>query len=613
MTYELLLSFFILLIPLFGKAINYSESIIFYGGIIAFFLYSLFHPPQKHIRKKFLIFEIILTFLFLLSTIFSKNIGFSYYSFFNFIYCLILLNLSLLYVDFQKLLKYFIYFSLFYSTVFLLNKINILPINPDPVLDNVILQIWGHSYLADFLVFPILFLLYQLLNSKFTSKNHRYFYSFSLIYLLLTIFLTNSRAAIIAISLGTIYIVLPHLTKRLKIPFILLVIALASIINFQSFSQNRYIKSYDGRRLEYWQEATKAFLNTPHLGQGPGNFFYINKKYQSTPYTNTNYAHNSFLEYLALNGIFFTLIFFLLIFSSLLYQYRRQPLVFALALGGLVNSFLDPSWNSVGIFCLSLFFIFYNNSLIITPKNLKLKKISIFSIITLILITSFFLSKTASDYFFITNKPQLSLSLDPFNLNSRLQLLPSYLPSTKILYSHSIQVDHQLIDATTLPQSESYYYHLFSLNPKENIDLYFKLIQHYSNLNDYQNLNQLLQKIDNNFIYNDYPNTITLPIAKIAYNLALNDWSNKDFSQSIKHFQQAINLSHGWSHFHIELANAYWHTNQKDKALNQLNIECLKFSNSVKHCREYYKDYSQYFLKPGTEGFQNSIKYLIER
>jgi hypothetical protein len=611
MTYELLLSLFILVIPLFGKAINYSESIIFYGGTIAFFLFSLIHPLPKQISKKFLVLEIILTFLFLLSTIFSKNIGFSYYSLFNFIFSLILLNLSLLYIDFHKLLKYFLYFSLFYSTIFLLNKINILSINPDPVLDNVILQIWGHSYLADFLVFPILFLLYQLLNSKFTSKNHRYFYNFSLIYLLLTIFLTNSRAAIIAISVGTIYIVLPHLTKQLKIPFILLIIALASIINFQSFSQNSYIKSYDGRRLEYWQETTKAFLNRPLLGQGPGNFFYINKKYQSTPYTNTNYAHNSFLEYLALNGIFFTLIFFLLIFTSLLYQHRRQPHVFGLALGGLINSFLDPSWNSIGIFCLSLFFIFNGNPLIISSTKKIYSKTRLLSIITLVLISLFFVSKTASDYFFISNQNDLSLRFDPFNLNPRLATLDKNLPSTINLFPNSTSLYLSLIgNKFPNPDNEKYFLKLISLNPKENVEAYSKLAQYYLDLKDFQKLNQLLLVINNNFISNNHPNIKSLSIAKIAYNLALIEWNLKGYSLAIKHFQQAVDLSYGWSHFHIELANAYWHTNQKDKALNQLTVECQKFPSSIKHCQEYLNQNSNLFLEPGNKKFQEYINSL---
>lgn len=610
MTFSLLLSCFILIIPIFGKAINYTESLILYGGTILFLLLSLSYPAPKRLTKRFIVTEIILIFLSLVSSIFSQNIGYSYYALFNFIFSLIILNLCLTYLNSKKLSKILLIFSLFYSFIFLLNRFHFIALTPDKSFDNFILQIWGHSYLADFLIFSTPFLLYQLLYSKFSSSNQKYFYYFSLIFILITTLFTNSRSAIIAISISTIYIILPKIAKYLKISFILLIICLATFLNYQSYIQNRNIKSYDGKRLEYWNQAIKAFIDRPLLGHGPGNFFYINKKYQNTLSTNTNYAHNSFLEYLCLNGLPFTLIIFAVIILSLLYQRHHHPLNFVIGLTALTNSLLDPSWNSIGIFCISLFYIFSENPQTISSLPINPKEKSHFSLTIFIFAFLFFLSKTSSDYFFISKQPQLSLYLDPFNLNPRLTLLPQYLPSTLFLYSHNHQVYKELVRTIPLPQSESFYYQLFSLIPKENISDYGNLAKYYLTSDNLEKLDNLLTLATKNFNPLNFTPQESIPLAQTAYKLSLIDWQKQHYDVAIKHLRLALRFGQSWAVFHVELANAYWHTNQKELALKQLNTECQRAPESVPYCQEYLNTHSQNFLEPGTAEIQDSIKNI---
>ncbi|MFA5025605.1 MAG: O-antigen ligase family protein [Candidatus Shapirobacteria bacterium] len=602
MTFNLLLSCFILILPLFGKAINYAESLVLYGGTIIFLVASFSYPSPKHLTKKIIYFEIVLVLLSLISSILSKNIGYSYYGFFNFIFSLVILNLCLKYLDTKNISKIILYFSLFYSVIFLLNKLQLLTIGADSYFDNFILQIWGHSYLADFLIFSIPFLLYSLLSFEMLPKKLWYFYSFSLVFIFITLILTNSRSAIISITLSTLYIVSPKLKKHFRIPLGILMFTLAIFLNYQLFSQNRVTKSLDGSRPEYWQEAFQAFIEKPIFGNGPGNFFYINKKYQSVPYTNTNYAHNSFIEYLSLNGLPFTLIIFVAIISSLLFQRQKNPLNFVIGLTSLINSFLDPSWNSIGIFCLSLFFIFNQNPLFISASIPKSKLYSKLNIFILIIISIFFISKTVSDFLFISHQNLTSLYADPFNLNARQALLPDFERSTSILYQNDTQTNRELSKILTYPKNEKYFYQVFSLNPKEsNPKEYIELANFYVSSNDLDKLDYLLKLAYQNLNINLSSSSENLTIAKIAYKHALFQWQNHNPDLAINNLKIAIHFSKGWSHFHIELANMYWYNGQLDLAIQQLKTECYKYPNSIKHCQEYINLNPDKLLEPGTE------------
>jgi O-antigen ligase len=610
MSFSLLLALFLVITPIFGKSIDYRESIVLYAAIILFFLFSRFRrSPSLILHKKFILFEIILILLYIVSTIFSKNISFSYYGLIRFLFTLTLLNLSLTNVKDALLSKLIHYSSLIYALVFLLNKFNLIQLLPRPFYDNFILQIWGHSYLADIIIMAIPIVIYQLIYQIHSGLKNKLFQFFSLLLLLSTLILTNSRSGAISLAIGSAYLLIPKIKNIFK-PLVLLlaIFLIAYFTNQFLYLQESTLKSPGGNRLEYWKQALNGFTESPILGNGPNNFFYINKKYQSQANSNTNYAHNYFLESLALNGLPYTLIFFAFVLLSLKYQLHRHPLNFSIGLIALINTLLDPAWNSLGIFCLSLFYIFNQNPLVVVPtsKSSPKKLFTTFSFVIFAIICLFYLTKTAADILYIRGQKLTSLRLDPFNLDNSLSLDPKFLDFTIFLNSHNIFLFREMTRIIPLPQSETYYYQLFSLSPKENLAQYTQLATFYLQTKQQDKLTSLLSSINKNITPTIYPIEETISIAKIYYQVALLQWDKHDFTAAIDNFKNAVVFSKGWGEFQIELANAYWSYGQKDLATNQLQVECQEIPLSSQSCQNFLN--SNQFSQPGIK--QYNIKLI---
>jgi O-antigen ligase/Tfp pilus assembly protein PilF len=612
MFFNFLLALFLVITPIFGKSIDYQESIILYAAIMLFFLFSRFRrSPAFILHKKFIFFEAILIFLYIISTIFAKNIGFSYYGFFRFLFTLTLLNLCLTNLKDTLLSKLIHYSSLIYALVFLLNKFNLIQLLPRPFYDNFILQIWGHSYLADIIIMAIPVVIYQLIYQTHLGLKNKLFHLFSIILLLSILILTNSRSGAISLIIGSTYLLIPKIKNIFKPLILLLVIFLIAYFTNQFlYLQESTLKSPGGNRLEYWKQALLGFVESPILGNGPNNFFYLNKKYQSEANSNTNYAHNYFLESLALNGFPYTLIFFGFIIFSLKYQLHRHPLNFSIGLTALVNTLLDPAWNSLGIFCLSLFYIFYQNPNVVirASKSTSQKTFSLFNLTLFIFMCLYYLTKTTADILYINNQRLTSFRFDPFNLDNPVALDPKFLKFTISTYSNNVFLYRELTRITPLPESEKYYHQLFLLSPKENLSQYYQLANYYFSQNKSYELNQLLSLIKKNIIPAKYSQQETIPLTKLYYQVALSEWNNHQFESAINNFQNALNFSVGWANFHIELANAYWAIDQKDLAINQLQVECQKIPLSSDICQKYLLENKNQLPPPGA--LQTSINSI---
>jgi len=609
-----LLTLFILIVPIFGKAIDPQESIILYGSILLFYFFS--DKKSKLLPKpssKFISVQIILVVLLTISTILSKNIGYSYYQLFKFLFVLIALNLCLAHVSRSSLIKYLLGFSILYSFVFLLEKFQLITLAIKPSADNFILQIWGHSYLADFIVLAIPPILFGLTNSTVPFiKNKFASYSF-LLFLLIVLILTNSRSAMLAITISSLFIYLPQFKKIFYPIFIALSLAIVGWFINQSFFQSTDVKSWDGSRPEYWQQASKAFIDSPLFGQGPGNFFYINKKYQSYPDSNTNYTHSSFLESLSLHGFPYTLIFFSLIIYGLIYKYHHQRLDFIIGLTSLINSLLDPSWNSFGILVLTLFFIFNQNPNLITPPSKNKTRLlqKYFPPIIACLCLIFFISKTTSDLFFNSKEYQKSVLIDPFNNNPRLAILPNNLDSTLSLYTNDHHLYQQLITFVPLPQSETYYLRLFDLDPLNHLPEIIKLNEFYQQSSQYQKQLYLSLLVLNRFpkqlSYQNFYSSVSL----IFYHTAINNYHTHP-QESLKLMEKAVAIYPGLSHLYVELANLYFYTNQAQSAKSTLTETCPRFPFAAPHCQKYYlQTLSSGYLLPGSTYFQEFISTFL--
>lgn len=610
MSLSLLLTLFILIVPAFGKAIDPQESIILYSSILLFYFFS--DKKSKLLPKlssKFILTQIILIVLLAISTILSKNIGYAYYQFFKFIFVLVALNLCLTYVSRSSLIKYLLGFSVFYSFIFLLEKFHLITLAVKPSSDNFILQVWGHSYLSDFIVLAIFPVLFGLINPALSFIKNK-FVSYSLLtFLIMVLILTNSRSAILAITISSLFLFLPRFRKNFYPALITLTLLVVYLLFNQSFYQTRGVKSWDGSRLEYWQQAIRAFVDSPIFGQGPGNFFYINKKYQGYFNSNTNYAHSSLLESLSLNGLPYTLIFFGLITYGLIYKYHHRRLDFIIGLTSLLNSLFDPSWSSFGILVLTLFFIFNQNpNLISLSSKNKPGLLQKYFLPTIVCLCSiFFVSKTASDLLFSSQEYQKSILVDPFNNNPRLAILPQNLNSTLLFYANDFRLYQQLIDLIPLPQAEIYYLKLINLDPLSHLPKIIKLNEFYQQSSQYQKqLNMSL------LVLNRFPTQISTQkyyssVSLMFYHTAINNYLTF-LQDSIKLMEKAVVIYPGLSHLYIELANLYFYANQPQSAQSTLIETCSRFPFATSYCQKYYlQTQSSGYLPPGTSYFREFI------
>lgn len=515
----------------------------------------------------------------------------------------------------QKQFQQGLFYSLIiFSIVFWLNKLNLIHLKTSVLSDNFISQIYGHSYLADLLILIFPFLLSQKLfpNKKFLRYS-------SIIFFLTTLIFTNSRSAIISLTIGLLF--LKFKNKKPKIIKICLISTLLILfgLSFTQKYQNQFKKTVTGNRTEYWAIAIQGFKSSPLFGNGPNTFPLIRKELQDQS-TNSNLAHSSILNFLCENGIIFTLIFIIAIFYGLKHTQKTNNVFFATGIIAIIHSLLDPTWSSPGIFIISLYLIFYHSP--IFNKNPPKKchsTTSIFIISSLCLL--FFALDSLSNYFLIEKKYQTSLSFNPFNLDSRMGIISTtttdsqawnknldftlkYFPKNEIVYQ-------TLIKTLPFPENEKYYYQLFKLNPKENFNYYYQLTNIYYQNQNYNKLDQIFNLIDTNFTENQFLPEYAIPLSKISYKYALEKYSVNP-QESLKYFEFTKKIFPILGYYQIEYANILWHLNQKQQAIEALN-DCLLYVQPRQQCLTYLeKHQDQDFDQPGTPEFQNYIQNKLK-
>jgi tetratricopeptide (TPR) repeat protein len=591
----ILLLIFIFLVPTFGKSIDYSESIIFYTLPSLLCLSVLVKhrlPPNLFTPTQFR-WVLSLIILNLVSSVFSVNIGLSLYYLPQLFIVILTVYLLLIFVTPKNFLRIIILSSLIYSLIFLLQNIGLIHLDIKTYRDNFILQVWGHSYLADLLVFAVPTLLVSLRRQNL-KRNLVILFT-----ICLAICLSQSRSSLLALLIGLLFIKTNgSVQKYFKIIFLILFFSAISIIVFKISANQLSRKTQEGDRLEYWHQALAGFVDSPLIGTGPNTFSYANKKFQSRSSTNSVYAHNSLLSHLCENGLIFTLIFWSGILIGLKKNYRSHNLFFVLSLIAIINSFFDPSWNSPGIFIISLYFIFYH---LVHPPSTKTSPtrplILLLSGATLIS----FIFQLISQVFYFNHLYQPSVFFDPINLNSRLSLVntldqnsPTWKNNTQQLlffYRHDLLTYQTLIKAVPFPDNLSYYQQLFQLNPKESLPEYLSLGLNYQQIKSYQALDLLLSTIRLNINPPTTPIDYSLNFAKLFYNQGIYYWNQGNHDQSIANFQSAVFFAKGYSYYYIDLANAYWQTGQKELAKRTLLIDCQEFSASIKHCQDYFNSH----------------------
>ncbi|MCL4384669.1 O-antigen ligase family protein [Patescibacteria group bacterium] len=582
---ETLLLIFISLSPLFGKNLDYLESLVFYGVPIFIYLLLLSFPKKLHrLPLSLIVTQAILIILYAFSTFLSVDIGISYYHLFQFLNLFFILDLCLVIfpntTQFEKILTFS---TLSLVIIFFLNYFHFITLPDKPLGDNFLKQVWGHSYLSELLIITIP------ISLKCTLQYSRRYLPIFLS-LLLALFFTHSRIAILAtsISLTIVILALKNTLVKFRLFLLLPLLFVALLGTVYLVSRGALVnKTLDGTRPEYWSQAWRYFLESPIIGNGPGTFETANNKFHQSATAKSSLAHSSLLTFLSENGLLFTLVISLFILSSLLKVSRTDPFIFSALAASAAASLLDPSWNTLGIFLivLTLVMLYQPNP----PPGSSNRLSAGFILLEAICLSLFFLSKTASDLLFLSHHYALSQSLDPFNPNPRLALIKSnpqnnqLINSTIYLFKGDEAILGQLADILPPTQSESLQTRLIALDPVDSIKPYLSLLRLYQETHNLAQFQATLDLFNRNI--GTKTDMLISPISIVLYQEALSLWP-QDKPQALHYLQTAVNYTPDWSHLRIELANAYTDNHQTDLA-NQEITACLARSVPSFHCQQY--------------------------
>jgi len=604
--------------PIFGKIIDFKESIFFYSLPSILIFYTILVKKESFkLNLKSIIFFLSIIISFVISYLFSINLGGSFYFIFIFINCLLMTFVVIKNISPKNFEQGLLISVSIFSVVFLLDKLHIINLNISTLNDNFIKQIYGHSYLADLLVLTFPFIISRI-NSKL-SKPQKYLNYALILFFFVILVLTNSRSGFIAITLGLLFLQSKNLTQKI---FKILIISSSLILLAVSLTpkyQNKLNKTIIGERDKYWIIALKGFVDSPIIGNGPNSFPIIRRQKQNQPII-TSVTHNSILTFLCENGIIFTTLFLTVIILSLQKTRKNNNIFFVASLIAFFHSLLDPTWNSPGIFIVSLYLIFYH---LYSSKESKNEKNASSLVLSLAIFCSiFFILDTTSNQLLLKHRYESSLAFNPFNFNSRIEIM-SKINNKSEIWQKNLQfilkyfnknevVYKNLIDTTPFPQNEKYYYQLFDLNPKESFYYYLQLLNNTKKNNDLLRFETLLNYIDKNFKENEIPTKYAIPISKESYNYAVSIYpTNK--SKSLFYFNLATKLFPISGFYQVDLANALWNTNQKEAAINQLSINCQKYPLAKDQCKTYLNaQQNKTFDQPGTEEYINYINNVLK-
>lgn len=601
----LLLTFFIFIVPIFNKNIDYSESIIFFSVPIILNIVVLINQKYySRLTKKQIISQIILIVLGLPSFFFSISIGQSYYGLFIFLNIILAINLSLILIEPKDFIKWLIRFSTLYSIILISNKLHILNLSNKPLGDNFIMQFWGHSYFADFLIISIPSMIFSATNPLILTIN------------IVALILTNSRSALIGVILAIL--LLKTKTKIIK-NSLLILLFLFSLILWTKVIQGKIPqKNISGNRTDYWHQAIKGFSDHPLTGNGFNTFNIISNKYRSQSVETASSAHNSILSLLSDNGIFFTIFILFIIINRLKINFHQNNLFFAIFSGLILSSFFDPVFSSPGITILAFYLLLQTKEKIDTNKQTEKPRIQfVFLFLLTLLILIHTISKSLSDYYFVYQKNyQKSAIFDPMNINPRIQLVNIFEPKSsewqkniqiaQILNPQETKLFQSIIESQGTSLSIPYFYKIFTNDPKGNCNDYVKLANYYRNHQEFENLEKILQLISTNFNENEFPDYCAISIARINYNLALETYKNNS-QKAIIYLERCIKLSPTLSHYQIELANLYWFLGENEKA-KEIVLSCTTKQESRVHCQHYLDQHqNRDFDLPGKQDVKTFI------
>ncbi len=348
--------FFFLVAAFLFEGLGIKNGRVLSYGLILLLPVFLFIPEifsKSHEKILFPLKFSILYFLFILFSLFSSIFSVNLQNSFEQLFLYIALFLVFIFVYNYKhlisetLLKIifvlaliFSLFSIFISFFALKNSFLTIPLDVTTNYYQFVYSAWAHNHLSDFLLLPLIILIFRFLSQKFKPENLLFFLFFIPYFIF-----AYSRSAYLDLALVISLILVYYLFKKgqgwgkhilLILGSSLAVLGLIVLVFSASAGGQQNVfgslnfalrekfdlgqKQFFAGRNVYLSQGLFSFVNNPILGLGPGNFEYASQKYSNSPTEITSTGHNIFLDILVENGflaeIFFILLFFQ-IFSSI--------------------------------------------------------------------------------------------------------------------------------------------------------------------------------------------------------------------------------------------------------------------------------------------------------
>ncbi len=246
------------------------------------------------------------------------------------------------------------------------------------------------TYYSLFCVISVNYLIYDLLYIKKTSRIAIFF---SILFLLLVIYMLSSRMAILCLLLIAIFYIKQYFTKNNQQIFLVTLVLSATLATL--FFSSNYVSRFESiysknnkitevnTRLIHWTSAfetldNKSIILGKGTGDGKNNLFkqYKLNKFEAG-FKNKYNAHNQYIEFTLSNGLLGLVSYMAFLFLPLIYAIRMNDFfgilcILILALCSITESILE---RQSGILITSLIVSFvYSHNKNKLSENLSLKR-----------------------------------------------------------------------------------------------------------------------------------------------------------------------------------------------------------------------------------------------
>ena len=412
-----------------------------------------------------------------------------------------------------KLAKILMFLGIFFSLFFL--ALNYLPQYFGFLMQqngyNLVFPTYRlHNHLGDFLVLPVIVLIYNLRQGKKPLFTLAWIIVFGLL-----IFYSYSRSSYTALGAGLVTLFFTQLKQKSKfsqlvsltllligaILFLLLTTQESNLkLSFFSAIENKLLLN---GRDQYWGASIKAIQDYFWFGIGEGNFVYAMGRYSSIPFNWTESSLNLFLSVFSENGVFAFVVFMALVIWVI--KNNRFDLNFVLLTALLINFQTDYTYEIVGMWL--LFWLIMGLSVRHNPAYQPIRQnwLILPGLIGILLLLQLVITPVLG----LFRLHSLAFIANPLDSNNQEKLIINQLFTQKYsqaelqlcLYQRFYRADFSRQYATAnyylalnQPQKAlASYYQAYLWNPYANLDVYRQIYELETKLNGKEKANLFLQ------------------------------------------------------------------------------------------------------------------------